>query len=60
MNAAGMNASRGSGADGDAGAVRRRQLVLFSVLATAVLIVLAVSPARSIPTCKRRRKTRPR
>ena len=32
----------GAGVDGDAGAVRRRQLVLFSVIAAVVLAVLAV------------------
>ena len=32
----------GAGVDGDAGAVRRRQLVLFSVIAAVVLVVLAV------------------
>ena len=32
----------GAGVDGDAGAVRRRQLVLFSVVAAVVLVVLAV------------------
>ncbi len=32
----------GAGVDGDAGAVRRRQLVLFSVIAAVVLMVLAV------------------
>ena len=31
-----------SAVDGDAGAVRRRQLVLFSVIAAVVLVVLAV------------------
>ena len=31
----------GAGVDGDAGAVRRRQLVLFSVVAAAVLVALA-------------------
>ena len=31
-----------SGVDGDAGAVRRRQLVLFSVIAAVVLVLLAV------------------
>ena len=40
MSAAGR--SRAGAADGDAQAVRRRQLVLFSGLAAAVLIVLAV------------------
>ena len=40
MSAAGRN--RAGAADGDAQAVRRRQLVLFSVIAAAVLIVLAV------------------
>ena len=34
--------SAGAGVDGDAGAVRRRQLVLFSVIAAVVLAVLAV------------------
>ena len=34
--------SAGAGVDGDAGAVRRRQLVLFSVVAAVVLAVLAV------------------
>ena len=32
----------GAGVDGDAGAVRRRQLVLFSAVAAVVLVVLAV------------------
>ena len=32
----------GAGVDGDAGAVRRRQLVLFSAIAAVVLVVLAV------------------
>ena len=32
----------GAGVDGDAGAVRRRQLVLFSVIVAVVLVVLAV------------------
>ena len=40
MSAAGRN--RAGAVDGDARAVRRRQLVLFSVIAAAVLIVLAV------------------
>ena len=34
--------SAGAGVDGDAGAVRRRQLVLFSVIAAVALAVLAV------------------
>ena len=40
MSAPGSGA--GAGVDGDAGAVRRRQLVLFSVIAAVVLAVLAV------------------
>ena len=40
MNAPGSGT--GAGVDGDAGAVRRRQLVLFSVIAAVVLAVLAV------------------
>ena len=41
MGADGRKPSRGGAADGDAQGVRRRQLVLFSVIAAAVLIVLA-------------------
>ena len=41
MSAAGRNRSGAGAADGEAQAVRRRQLVLFSVIAAAVLIVLA-------------------
>ena len=37
-----MSAPGSGGVDGDAGAVRRRQLVLFSVIAAVVLVVLAV------------------
>ena len=40
MSAPGSGA--GAGVDGDAGTVRRRQLVLFSVIAAVVLVVLAV------------------
>ena len=40
MSAAGRNPA--GAVDGDAQAVRRRQLVLFSVIAAAVLVVLAV------------------
>ena len=40
MSAPGSGA--GAGVDGDAGAVRRRQLLLFSVVAAVVLAVLAV------------------
>ena len=40
MSAPGLGT--GAGVDGDAGAVRRRQLVLFSVIAAVVLVVLAV------------------
>ena len=40
MSAPGSGA--GAGVDGDAGAVRRRQLVLFSVIAAVVLVVLTV------------------
>ena len=41
MSAAGRTASRGRAVDGDAQGVRRRQLVLFSVIAAVVLVVLA-------------------
>ena len=41
MSAAGRNRSGAGATDGEAQAVRRRQLVLFSVIAAAVLIVLA-------------------